>query len=105
MWQEVRAVPSWGQPGPRYFRLDNGRDQPFDHHDANTLKFVAAPTLKPVSRFAEHTRKADLGFAAHERADMAMLWPLLLLPCFLFLYRKGGFRHGFEPSLRYRIAA
>jgi hypothetical protein len=36
---------------------------------------------------------------------MAMLLPLLLLACFLFLDRMGSFRHSFEPSLRYRIAA
>jgi chaperone modulatory protein CbpM len=25
------------------------RDQPFDHHDTNTLKLVEAPTLKPLA--------------------------------------------------------
>jgi len=26
-----------------------GRDRPFDHHDTNTLKLVAAPTLNPLA--------------------------------------------------------
>lgn len=36
---------------------------------------------------------------------MAMLSPLLPLPCFLFLDRKDSFGHGFEPGHWYRIAA
>jgi hypothetical protein len=26
-----------------------GREQPFDHHDTNTLKLAAAPTLNPLA--------------------------------------------------------
>ena len=29
--------------------LVKGRDQPFDHHDTNTLKLVAAPKLNPLA--------------------------------------------------------
>jgi hypothetical protein len=29
--------------------LVKGRDQPFDHHDTNTLKLVEAPTLNPLA--------------------------------------------------------
>ena len=77
--------------------------RPFDHHDTNTLKLVAAPTLNPLA--ATLSAEADLGFAEHERAGVAMLSALLDLSRFLFLDRKGSFGHGLEPSLRYRIAA
>jgi hypothetical protein len=29
--------------------LIKGRNQPFDHHDTNTLKLVEAPTLNPLA--------------------------------------------------------
>jgi hypothetical protein len=29
--------------------LVKGRDQPFDHHDTNTLKLVEAPSLNPLA--------------------------------------------------------
>ena len=34
-----------------------GRDQPFDHHDTNTLQRVAAPTLNPLAAMLSASAK------------------------------------------------
>ena len=62
-------------------------------------------TLNPLARHTELVQSTPTIFSARGRAGMAMLSTLLDLACFLFLDRKGGFGHGLEPSLRYRIAA
>jgi hypothetical protein len=57
--------------------LVKGRDQPFDHHDTNTLKLVETPTLNSSAATLNHGAKqtssplfsAQLPAQAHDSAD------------------------------------